>query len=579
LQGKDVTGFDLPAVAVIADAHFQGIDSDYGGAGLRRDGKVLAIRSWADTRKSSRVFNESEAALIEALEQIKTLGLRHVVLLGDYTDNGQIEATQRCARLLARYRDGHGIAFYALPGNHDVFGPLGKHQSTRFVTGAGKSVLVTSNPKIAATEPDRAVLTRNMYCEGMPQGLMPMAEFGYFKAPHYHHWETPFGLSDAPDHRMYTAKSSDGIIAHRLMDASYLVEPEPGLWLLMIDANVFEPRSGQYRPGQKAAFIDPTDAGWNALLRVKPFLIDWISDVCRRADTLGKNLLTFSHYPTLDPFDDRDGSESALFGETEIVRRRPSTEVADTLIHAGLKLHFSGHYHVNAVSVCDTQAGQLKNISVPSLVAFPPGFKVLQPTNVGVDIKTVSLGTMPVDPGLMALYRDEVTQRGEPEDPALGTATHGAFLYRQMHSRLTHHLLSAHWPADIAEAVKRANAADLACLFLAGSNQACASDLSYWSTHSDPIAKLAHLADKNGLDITNLRACSMTELIGDWYCLRQSGAMAGDEIALPKRRVYRFLAQEFGDPAPTSTDRLSQFFAVFLSVLGHSLDRTEKPHP
>ena len=49
----------------------------------------------------------------------------------------------------------------------------------------------------------------------------------------------------------------------RMIDASYLVEPVDGLWLLSIDANVFEPRDGDLDPAAEASYIDSTDAGWN----------------------------------------------------------------------------------------------------------------------------------------------------------------------------------------------------------------------------------------------------------------------------------------------------------------------------
>ncbi len=550
---------DPPAVAIIADAHFHDIHSDYDGAGLRVGGDILTLRSWADTRRSSRVFNESGPALIAALDQIHRRGIRHVVLLGDYADDGQVEATKRLAELLAGYRDRCGMAFYALPGNHDVFGPLGKHQSTRFVTGPATSVLVTSDPKVAAQEADTGILTDKMYCRGMPEALMPMAGFGYFNAPQYIHWETPFGCSDEIAVRMYTARSAGGTAQHRLMDASYLVEPAPGLWLLMIDANVFEPRDGAYRPEQKRAFIDSTDAGWNAVLRDKPFLVDWIADVCRRADQQDKTLLTFSHYPVIDPFEDAEDSERALFGETEIVRRRPKADVADALIVAGLRHHFSGHYHVNG-RVCQTRDGRaLTNVSVPSLVAFPSGFVIARATGAGCAVEMVPLDALPVDPRVMAAYRAEAAHLGAAPNPALDCGDYGAFLYHQMHSRLAHHYLPHKWPREVADFAEQASLADLAGLFLARSSE------------------LADLAGRHGIGLCDLQVCTVKTLAGDWYCLRQAGDMTAGHIDPARIDLYRFMAREFGASDPVPKDRITVFFAVFLDVLGASLRRMSGP--
>src|SRR5690606_18832778 len=107
------------------------------------------------------------------------------------------------------------------------------------------------------------------------------------------HFETPFGPSDAPAAREHDLWSADGNTVRRLMDASYLVEPEEGLWLLMIDANVFEPRDGRRDIARKKAFFGSSNAGWNALLRVKPYLLPWIADVSARAARAGKDLLAF----------------------------------------------------------------------------------------------------------------------------------------------------------------------------------------------------------------------------------------------------------------------------------------------
>ena len=312
---------------MLADVHFHDPSGDFGGAGVVVDGVRLALRSWADTRIAARAFNETAGALSAALEKVAAAGVRHVVLAGDYSDDGQAENIRRLVAVLEGFEHRHGLRFYAIPGNHDLFGPHGKHVMTRFVAAPGQTVMVTSDPEQAGMEAG-AVLTPAMRCGGQPAALLPMARFGLFRQPDYLHWESPFGLDDLPESRMYEARSADGSVTQRLMDASYLVEPEAGLWLLMLDANVFEPRAGQPDATRKKAFIGPSDAGWNAVLRVKPFLLGWIADVTARAAALGKTLITTSHYPVLDPFEDSAGTERALFGATSNTRRTPGPQVA-----------------------------------------------------------------------------------------------------------------------------------------------------------------------------------------------------------------------------------------------------------
>lgn len=541
----------MPAVAVIADAHFHDIEGDYDFAGISVDGRKLTVRSWADTAGSTRVFNESFAALPAALDRIVARGIRHVVLLGDYSDDGQRETVASLVRLLEGYRARHGLAFYATPGNHDVFGPLGKHRDTRYVDATGGTTLVTSDAEKAADDPGQPVVTPKMYCDGMPAGLMPMRDFGYFRRPEYLHWETPFGGSDDPAAREHDLLSADGKTVRRLMDASYLVEPEAGLWLLMIDANVFEPRNGNRDIARKKAFIDSSDAGWNALLRVKPYLIEWIADVAARAAREGKRLLAFSHYPAIDPFEDDAETERRLFGETNVAKRTPRPLVAETLEKAGLRLHFSGHLHVEARS----RHGRLTNIAVPSLVAFPAGFVVVHAEGDAPTVESVSLADESLDADLLALYRAEI---GIAPDPAMAAPDYGTFLHRHMRPLVLERFLPKEWPADMAARARHMTLWDLVVL-MAG-------------------AELEQKTAAFGVDAAWMQARPLLDLIVDWYSLRQSPAQAPLYISRENLDAYRFLAKVFGDRhADPQTPR--GFFALFLGVLATSLERMARSLP
>ncbi len=439
--GQDRQGVSVP-VAILADAHVHDIHGDYGTSGIMLNGRRATLRSWHDTARAARAFNESGAIFDAALAQIRARGIRHVVLLGDYTDDGQAETT---ARLAARLHAASDLRFYAIPGNHDVFGPHGKHTATRFRTPTGTQ-LVTSDPTLAEQDRHAAVLSPRLRCAGQPAGLLPMAAFGLFRQPQFLHWESPFGPSDAVADRQYDARSPDGLNTRRLMDASYLVEPAPGLWLLLIDANVFEPRDGDWNERQKRAFLDPATAGWTALLRVKPFLLPWIADVTARAKAQGKSLLTLSHYPALDPFEDGANHEHALFGETEVLHRRPAPEVAEALAAAGVRLHVSGHIHCAGITRQETRLGTVTNVAVPSLVSWPPGFAIAHATPDGPEVEIVPLDPLPLDPALVALYRAESADA--PEMLAAPDITR--FLLAQSRNRAIHRVVTRDWPREIA---------------------------------------------------------------------------------------------------------------------------------
>ncbi|PZQ96616.1 MAG: metallophosphoesterase [Cereibacter sphaeroides] len=543
----------IPPVAVIADAHFHDITGDFGFSGIEAGGRRLTLRSWAETATAGRAFNESGDALRYVLQQVRAQGVRHVVLLGDYTDDGQAENTRRLADYLGSQRD---LRFYAIPGNHDVYGPSGKHTATRFLSADGRPVLVTSDPVLAATEPD-AILTSAMRCDGQPEGLMPMAAFGLSRQPEYIHWETPFGASDRPDHRLYVAHSADGQVTRQLMDASYLVEPEDGLWLLMIDANIFEPRDGSWRIGQKRAIIDPAAAGWNALPRVKPFLLEWIADVRARADRCGKQLLTFSHYPALDPFQDGNGSEQALFGETVIARRSPRPEAAQALAATGVRLHVSGHIH----AANDATIGTLREIALPSITGFPPAFAVLRSDEGDVSAKMIPIAEMPLDPGLMGVYRAEAAE----SDASLSETTFGPFLTAQMRARVLSRVVPRDWPSNIMAALPRCSALDLAALLVGGLTLDAQPD-------TDRVAKSV---SPHGLTVDALANYALTDLVADWYLLRQAGALTEDAVSPDRIAICRYLVAEFADGKADPAIGAREFFARFLSVLAVSLQRLD----
>ncbi len=580
---------ELPRIALIADAHYHCLDSDY-GASFTLEDKPLALRSWADTQQSSRVFNESDDALNYTLRDIHRKGIRHVALLGDYTDDGQLEATQRLVDLLTHYQDKYGMAFFALPGNHDVYGPAGKHQSTRLLGADGGSRLVTSDPDVAATEPDNAILSPSMYCPGYSMGLQLMARFGYFRQPDHIHWESPFGVCDAESSRLYQARSADGLVVRQLMDASYLVEPVNGLWLLMIDANVFEPRNGNWRMEQKKAFLDSSDAGWNSVLRNKPHLITWITDVCDRATRQGKQLIACSHYPVLDVFNDASDTEQRLFGNTTMVRRRPSPSVARTVAATGLEWHFGGHLHVNGLTRYTDGSHTLTDIAVPSPASFPPGYKVVDCSSQGTSVETVPLYDMPLNLRLTRYYQEESLRTEQAADPALSATSYGEFLYQRESARTLHRHLPKDWPAYIARHIPVTTTLDLAAYLLAQHNDGESDDGQHlpvplaferlsdthraiWTKHLETRLPRCHLT------VESLEACSMLELVTDWYRLRQAGDQAPRFVSRERLAIHRYLSNSFGNADVSDADTAFGFFSLFLGQIQQYLDAAFTTHP
>ncbi len=486
-------------IAVIADPHLHDIEADFG------TGPGRSFRPASDVVKSLRVFNETAPALRHALTDIASRGIRDVVLLGDLTDDGQIGALDALQRLLDEAR-GRGLQFWAVPGNHDVFADCGRHRSRRIANAAGGYDLLTSDPNRHDSTADVVRLAPRMRCLGMPAGLP--AQTGYRRGPHDLHWETPFGTVSDPDARRYAVSSADGTVTRYLMDASYLIEPAPGVWLLMIDANVWVPY-GQDRPEGADAFADATDAGWTAMLTHKAFVLTWMRDVATRAAQQGKRLLTFSHYPVIDPFLDSRRDEIAFLGEIPLSRRCPPKAVANAVAATGIGVHFSGHLHLNATSRISDDPHWLVDVAVPSLAAYPAAYKIVTVSDQ-LHVETIPIGSMPMPAD--SVYPEKLA----------GHTTYGQFLAAHARHLVTRRHLRREWPVSLATLATNQTLADMT-------------------------------GRPEGADLAAI------DVISDFYLLRMGREFAADLISPDRLAMYRAV--------PIRDTQWSPFLAMIRSYL------------
>ncbi|SER66025.1 Calcineurin-like phosphoesterase [Rhizobium sp. NFR03] len=533
---------EFPPIAVIADAHVHDPAADFGFPGAVHT-CGLSVRPLAEAARSTRVFNESLQAFRTALDDVASRGIRYVVLLGDYTDDGQVATTAAVAAILKDYGERHGMSFFAVPGNHDIFADAGRHRTKRFLAADGSSAVVTSHPvntSGACLPPGiphdlPVTVSPDMFCPGYPDGLLPVAEHGYFPQPSYLHWETPFGMQGASAERMFTAVSSSGSTQRPLMEASYLVEPVEGLWLLMIDANVFVPIDGSDE------WVDSTSAGWNAMLVHKRHVIDWMTDVGARARRLDKRLIAFSHYPALDPLDGTRAAEVALLGPTATSGRIPADAVGGAFITAGIPLHFSGHLHVNDTARMRRGDGAFVNVAVPSLVGFPPAYKILTLHGDTAEIETVSLGDMPMDPAIGALYSAEVRRTGVRTGGMAEANRYGDFLSAHVGHLAWRRHLKREWPAPLGALLRAATLGDLARLAVRPV-----------VPMEDAVAMLPVARDQtNACGEGAPETLSAIAFLGDWYRLRMGSDLGLASVSSQRLRFYdRLSALYLAQPWP-----------------------------
>ncbi|MDO1583118.1 metallophosphoesterase family protein [Rhizobium oryzicola] len=415
-------------LAVVADVHLHDL---YGGYGLIDEGSGgMALRTLADTMASTRVFNESHPAFLAVLEDIVGRGIRTVVLLGDYSDDGQPGAVAALKRILSLYEERHGLRFFATFGNHDCFGPEPRHQGKWLTVGAeSEPVLVTSDPDA----PLPAVVKPAMRGMSTAEAMQAMGGYGIARPGHVGHWETPFGDREALQERYPEGGDPEAL------DASYLVEPHDGLWLLVLDANVFTCKNGFSKL--------ESDAAWDHVLARRPYLLEWIEAVAQRAKRLGKTLLAFSHYPALPLSLMGEGERSIAVGTSDWLKRMPSLETGRSLAGAGLTWHFSGHMHVAG----RTQLYGLTNVAVPSPVGYPGGYVVIDIDGPAVEVQMVELTEVAGFDVAFAAYNAQ--RQHDPNGLSalvIGAAGYADFLEAHLRALVTLRHVPNDWPELVA---------------------------------------------------------------------------------------------------------------------------------
>jgi len=217
--------------------------------------------------------------------------------------------------------------------------------------------------------------------------------------------------------------------------------------------------------------------------------------------------------------------------------------VAQALIAAGLRWHLGGHMHVNATTTAP--GGGLSDLSLPALAAFPPAFKVLRASADLVQAETISLGDVPPDPGIAAVYRAD----GQAEPQGLGT-----LLLAQRRAYVAERRLLHDWPAEVRALVTG--------LDLAGFVALLGGDIGGFAAH-------------HGLDLAQITAWPLAEVVVDAYLIKVAGPLAQQYIGADRLALCRALAAEFGDASADPAQGPQPFLRRFMSVLTVSLRRMD----
>jgi hypothetical protein len=184
-----------------------------------------------------------------------------------------------------------------------------------------------------------------------------------------------------------------------------------------------------------------------------------------------------------------------MFGVSRQARRPVAPMVSRAVSAAGLRVHFSGHWHVGGTVARDG----LLNISVPSLVAYPAGYQVIDIGDDGTTLQTIRLDDAPGWDVARGVYARE------PGGALLADAhDYLDFLDRHLQSLVHNRYLPLEWPPELAS-----------------------------------------------LDLPDF---PIEEFALDWYRLRKAGSLARDRVPARRIAAYRALADGLAarDFAPES---------------------------
>ena len=150
---------------------------------------------------------------------------------------------------------------------------------------------------------------------------------------------------------------------------SYVVQPTPGFRIIGIDASKYE----EYGPSGDVA------AG-----RIKPATLTWM--LAQLAEAKQQNITIFAmmHHNLIEHY----AGQSQLDPGYVIDDWQ---NVAHSLMDAGLKIIFTGHYHANDISAYSHNGNELIDIQTGSLVTAPSPYRMvtMKPTQLDISSRTV----------------------------------------------------------------------------------------------------------------------------------------------------------------------------------------------
>jgi len=586
-------------IAFLPDVHFHDVYAEFNDGSFKGladnsnpNGKAATIRTMAAQLQSTRLFNENYFALRAALDDLVSRKVKLVVLPGDFSDDGQTVHIRGLKRILQQYSKTHGLKFLLTLGNHDPVKPYAHAAGKADYLGPdGRPLAIFSPGSAPCNGKDKTVICTEEVKElGYAELLTDLSGFGFYPQADDLYWETPYSNYTSSNYNYAEALAQSDLTkrqfeicqqgaggaykkpgysnCHRIPDASYLVEPVKGVWLLAIDANVYKPKApspytSTGKGNEAAAFEGSGNAGYNAMFDYKPQVMAWVKQVAERAKAQGKTLITFSHYPMIEFYQGQTQPIASLLGEERgQLSRSPVLQTSHRLADLGVQLHIGGHMHLNNTAVVRTDKGNsLVNIQAPSLAAYVPAYKLLTLTgSEQVKVQTIVLQHVPGFDQLFSHYQKEWQQLKDDQKPLWDAEILRAKTYRDFangHLRELTRLrfLPNDWPDELRQLLLALNGEQMLILSQLESNTRLAEfsptvlqQLSHSPEWQQARQKAQAKALTAGLTLEDLASWTGFDLVLDFYRLQNAGELALADIPAARLKQYGFFTATLQQP-------------------------------
>ncbi len=174
---------------------------------------------------------------------------------------------------------------------------------------------------------------------------------------------------------------------------SYLTEINKNTWLLCFDTN-------RYAENKTTSISGG---------RIRPQTMNWALEILGEAKTKNITVLAMMHHGIVEhlPY-------QATFFPNHLLSNWKS--VAETLVDAGVKVVFTGHFHSNDISQITTSAGNtLYDVETGSLAQYPFPYRLLTLDSSTLSIDTRFVDSTPETPDLQEKHRkitETIVRRG-----------------------------------------------------------------------------------------------------------------------------------------------------------------------